>query len=153
VPRSVPTTSTEVITLGVDTHKEGRPRRLNPGWSGQTPWYSERTYDPGGLQRARGLGERVRSSRACRGGGHGLLRSRAYPLLEGALAAVFGVEPSYLVDRKAPPLLDVELFEGLADKTTREIIREVLHLPEKERKLVLGIVRQFGCAARASDKP
>src|SRR5215204_4740379 len=30
-----------------------------------------------------------------------------------ALAAVFGVEPSYLVDRKAPASLDAELLEGL----------------------------------------
>jgi transcriptional regulator with XRE-family HTH domain len=29
-----------------------------------------------------------------------------------ALAAAFGVEPSYLVDRKEPPLLDAELLEG-----------------------------------------
>jgi hypothetical protein len=61
-----------------------------------------------------------------------------------ALAAAFGVEPSYLVDRKEPPLLDAELIEGLSDETTREITREALHLPERERGIVLGIVRQFG---------
>jgi len=61
-----------------------------------------------------------------------------------ALAAVFGVEPSYLVDRKEPPLLDTELLEGLEDETTREITREALRLPERERRVVLGIVRQFG---------
>jgi hypothetical protein len=36
-----------------------------------------------------------------------------------ALAAAFGVEPSYLIDRKEPPLLDAELLEGLSDETTR----------------------------------
>ena len=61
-----------------------------------------------------------------------------------ALAAVFGVEPSYLVDRKEPPTLDEELLEGLRDETTREITREALRLPERERKIVLGIVGQFG---------
>jgi transcriptional regulator with XRE-family HTH domain len=59
------------------------------------------------------------------------------------LAAVFGVEPSYLVDRKEPPSLDAELLEGLSDETTREITREALRLPERERGIVLGIVRQF----------
>jgi hypothetical protein len=61
-----------------------------------------------------------------------------------ALAAVFGVEPSYLVDRKEPPLLDAQLIEGLRDETTRQITREALRLPEREREIVLGIVRQFG---------
>jgi transcriptional regulator with XRE-family HTH domain len=61
-----------------------------------------------------------------------------------ALAAVFGVEPSYLVDRGEPPTIDAELLEGLRDETTREITREALRLPERERRIVLGIVRQFG---------
>jgi transcriptional regulator with XRE-family HTH domain len=61
-----------------------------------------------------------------------------------ALAAVFGVEPSYLVDRKGPPPLDAELIEGMREETTREITRQVISLPERERGIVLGIVRQFG---------
>ena len=61
-----------------------------------------------------------------------------------ALAAVFGVEPSYLVDRNEPSSLDAELLEGLRDDTTRQITREALRLPERERQIVLGIVRQFG---------
>jgi len=61
-----------------------------------------------------------------------------------ALAPVFGVEPSYLLDCKEPPSLDAELLEGLSDETTRQITREVLRLPERERRIVLGIVRQFG---------
>jgi hypothetical protein len=60
-----------------------------------------------------------------------------------ALAAVFGVEPSYLVDRKEPPLLDAQLLEGLRDETTRQITRQALRLPEREREIVLGIVQQF----------
>ncbi len=61
-----------------------------------------------------------------------------------ALAAVFGGEPSYLVDRKEPPTLDTELLEGTRDETTRQITREALRLPEREKAIVLGIVRQFG---------
>ncbi len=68
-----------------------------------------------------------------------------------ALAAIFGVEPSYLVDRKeGPPSLDAELLEGLRDKTTREITREVLSLPERERGIVLGVARQLGGASGAA---
>jgi hypothetical protein len=66
------------------------------------------------------------------------------------LAAAFGVEPSYLVDRKEPPLLDAELLEGLSDETMREITREALRLPERERRIVLGIVRQFGVGSSPS---
>jgi hypothetical protein len=61
-----------------------------------------------------------------------------------ALAAVFGVDPSYLTGSKEPPTLDAELIEGLRDETTRQISCEALHLPEHEREIVLGIVRQFG---------
>ena len=60
------------------------------------------------------------------------------------LANVFGVEPSYLVGRKEPPALDAELLEGMRDETTREITRRAQRLPERERKIVLGIVREFG---------
>ena len=61
-----------------------------------------------------------------------------------ALAADFGVDTSYLMDRNEPPPLDAELLEGLSDETTREITREALRLPEREREIVLGIMRQFG---------
>lgn len=61
-----------------------------------------------------------------------------------ALAAVFGVEPGYLLDQKEPPLLDGELVEALRDEAVREVARETSRLPERERRMVLGIVRQFG---------
>jgi hypothetical protein len=60
-----------------------------------------------------------------------------------ALAGVFGVESSYLLDRGKPPL-DGELVEALRDETVRAIKRESSRLVERERQLVLGIVRQFG---------
>jgi transcriptional regulator with XRE-family HTH domain len=60
-----------------------------------------------------------------------------------ALASVFGVEPSYLLDRKEPSLLDEELVQALRDEDVRDITRESSRLPDRERQLVLGIVRQF----------
>ena len=60
-----------------------------------------------------------------------------------ALAGVFGVEPSYLLDHESPPLLDQELVQALRDENVRDITRESSRLPDGERQLVLGIVRQF----------
>jgi len=60
-----------------------------------------------------------------------------------ALASVFGVEPSYLLDRGEPSLLDEELVKALRDEDVRDITRESSRLPDGERRLVLGIVRQF----------
>jgi transcriptional regulator with XRE-family HTH domain len=68
-----------------------------------------------------------------------------------ALTAVFGIEPSYLVDRKGAPPLDAELLEGLSHETTREITRRALCLPEREREIVLGIMRQFGAQNASPD--
>jgi hypothetical protein len=62
-----------------------------------------------------------------------------------ALAGVFGVEPSNLLDRREP-LFDGELVEALRNRTLREATREISRLPDMERQLVLGIVRQFGSA-------
>jgi hypothetical protein len=60
-----------------------------------------------------------------------------------ALASVFGVEPSYLLDRGQPSLLDEELVKALRNEDVRDITRESSRLPDRERRLVLGIVRQF----------
>ena len=60
-----------------------------------------------------------------------------------ALASVFGVEPSYLLDRGERPQLDEELVQALRDEHVRDITRESSRLPEGERRIVLGIVRQF----------
>jgi hypothetical protein len=59
-----------------------------------------------------------------------------------ALAGVFGVEPSYPLDR-GEPVFDGELVEALRDETVREATREMSRLSERERRLALGIVRQF----------
>ena len=42
-----------------------------------------------------------------------------------ALASVFGVEISYLLDRGEPSLLDEELVQALRDENVRDITREV----------------------------
>jgi hypothetical protein len=61
-----------------------------------------------------------------------------------ALAAVFGVDTSYLVDRKgAQPSLDAETLVPLSDETANSILRESVRLPEREKRIVLGIVREF----------
>jgi len=60
-----------------------------------------------------------------------------------ALASIFGVEPSYLLDRGEPSLLDEELVQALRDEDVQDITRESSRLPDRERQLVLGIVRQF----------
>jgi transcriptional regulator with XRE-family HTH domain len=59
-----------------------------------------------------------------------------------ALARVFGVEPSYLLDRGEAPL-DADLLAALRDEAVRDAARRISRLPERERRLVLGIVRQF----------
>jgi hypothetical protein len=35
-------------------------------------------------------------------------------------------------------------LEALRDETIRDTVREIYRLPERERRVVLGIVRQFG---------
>jgi transcriptional regulator with XRE-family HTH domain len=60
-----------------------------------------------------------------------------------ALVSLFGVEPSYLLDRIEQPLLDEELVQALRDEDVPDITRESSRLPDGERRLVLGIVRQF----------
>jgi transcriptional regulator with XRE-family HTH domain len=41
-------------------------------------------------------------------------------------------------------LLDEELVEALRDETARAVLREVARLSHREKRIVLGIVRQFG---------
>ena len=68
------------------------------------------------------------------------------------LAGAFGVEPSYLLDR-GDPVFDGELVEALRDDMIREAALELSHLPERESRLVLGIVRQFVGAERVGTNP
>jgi hypothetical protein len=61
-----------------------------------------------------------------------------------ALAAVLGVPASYLVDRKGPPVLDAETLRALEDEIAAAILRESVRLSEREKRIVLGIAREFG---------
>jgi transcriptional regulator with XRE-family HTH domain len=60
-----------------------------------------------------------------------------------ALAAVFGVPASYLVDRQGAPTLDAETLAALSDETAAVILRESARLREREKLIVLGISREF----------
>jgi hypothetical protein len=61
-----------------------------------------------------------------------------------ALAAAFDVPSSYLLDRsRAPSVIDGEALDALSDETAGAILRESARLPEREKRIVLGIVRQF----------
>jgi hypothetical protein len=68
-----------------------------------------------------------------------------------ALAGVFGIEPSYLLDR-GEPVFDAELVKALRDGTVREAALEISRLSERDRQLMLGIVRQFGLPSDAIDR-
>jgi transcriptional regulator with XRE-family HTH domain len=58
---------------------------------------------------------------------------------------VAGVRSSWLLDRDDNlTLLDEEVAAALQGETVRAVLQEVMGLPERERKIVLGIVRQFG---------
>jgi transcriptional regulator with XRE-family HTH domain len=70
-----------------------------------------------------------------------------------ALAAVFGVPPSYLMDRGTETeVLDEEALKALADSTVSAILKESAHLPEREKRIVLGIVRQFSDHLRPAER-
>ena len=45
--------------------------------------------------------------------------------------------------RREPPVLDEKVMEALADETAGAILRESARLPEREKRIVLGIVQQF----------
>jgi hypothetical protein len=67
------------------------------------------------------------------------------------LRDISGGRPSWFVDSEDNlALLDEELMEALRDETSRAVLRQVGRLRERERRIVLGIVRQFGAEQDAS---
>lgn len=61
-----------------------------------------------------------------------------------ALAEVFGVHPSYFLDMaRKPPLLDEEAMRIFQDETVSAIAHKSLHLPGRERQMILNIIQQF----------
>ena len=70
-----------------------------------------------------------------------------------ALAAAFDVPPSYLLDRgREAPDLDEKVLDHLADETAGAILKESARLPEREKRIVLGIVRQFSEQLAAGER-
>jgi transcriptional regulator with XRE-family HTH domain len=70
-----------------------------------------------------------------------------------ALAAVFGVPPSYVLDRgTGSEVLDQATLKALADNTAGAILKESTRLPEREKRIVLGIVRQFSDQLSAGER-
>ena len=70
-----------------------------------------------------------------------------------ALAAAFGVPPSYVLDRgTGSEVLDEETLEALADKTASAILKESARLTEREKEILLGIVRQFSDQLGAGER-
>ena len=69
-----------------------------------------------------------------------------------ALADVFGVDPSYFLSRaKSPPLLDREAMQIFRDETVSAIAHKSLHLPGREKEMILSIIRQFEDSRRGAD--
>jgi transcriptional regulator with XRE-family HTH domain len=69
-----------------------------------------------------------------------------------ALAEVFGVHPSYFLDGGSKlPILDREAMAILQDETISAIAHKSLHLPGREREMILGIIRQFEGMQEAGD--
>jgi len=70
-----------------------------------------------------------------------------------ALAEAFGVHPAYFLDStKKPPILDEEAMSIFRDETVSAIAHKSLHLPGRERQMILGIIRQFEDAREVDDE-
>jgi transcriptional regulator with XRE-family HTH domain len=61
-----------------------------------------------------------------------------------AIAKAMGFPPSAWFEDGTDSALDWGLAGALRDEATRETVREMSRLSRRERRLVLGIVRQFG---------
>ena len=71
-----------------------------------------------------------------------------------ALADVFGVRPSYFVDRgEESALLDPEAIGALEDETTNAILHKSIRLPKRERDMILAIIQQFEDLQAPTDTP
>jgi hypothetical protein len=58
-----------------------------------------------------------------------------------------------MLDRGTEPeILDEETLKALANKTADAILKESARLPEREKGIVLGIVRQFSDQLGAGER-
>lgn len=61
-----------------------------------------------------------------------------------SLAEVFGVPPSYFLQReRKPPVISPSMIEASRDETVTAILNKSLRLPEREKQMVLNIIMQF----------
>jgi transcriptional regulator with XRE-family HTH domain len=70
-----------------------------------------------------------------------------------AIAKAMGFPPEAWFEDGTDSALDWGLAGALRDEAIRNTVREMSRLPERERQLVLGIVRQFDAAERAGPLP
>ena len=69
-----------------------------------------------------------------------------------ALSEVFGVDPSYFLDRgKKPPLLDEEALRALGDQRSRLLLHKSLGLSEGEKDMLIDIVERLGNLRNADE--
>jgi len=69
------------------------------------------------------------------------------------LAEAFGVHPAYFLDTtRKPPILDEEAMSIFRDEIVSAIAHKSLHLPGRERQMILGIIRQFEDAHGGDDE-
>lgn len=71
-----------------------------------------------------------------------------------ALAEVFGVDPSYFLNKGAkPPLLDEAAMRVLGDQKTRAIASKSLELSDSAKDLVIDMVERLGHLGHESGTP
>jgi transcriptional regulator with XRE-family HTH domain len=69
-----------------------------------------------------------------------------------ALSEVFGVDPSYFLDRgKKPPLLDEEALRALGDRRSRLLLHKSLGLSDGEKDMLIDMVERLGNLRNADE--
>ncbi len=69
-----------------------------------------------------------------------------------ALSEVFGVDPSYFLDRgKKPPLLDEEALRALGDQRSRLLLHKSLGLSDGEKDMIIDMVERLGNLRNADE--
>ena len=69
-----------------------------------------------------------------------------------ALSEVFGVDPSYFLDRgREPPLLDEEALRALGDQRSRLLLHKSLGLSDGEKDMLIDMVERLGNLRNADE--
>ena len=62
-----------------------------------------------------------------------------------ALSEVFGVDPSYFLNRaRKPPLLDREALDALGDQRSRLLLHKSLDLSDREKDMLIDMIEHLG---------